>query len=89
MPDESGAKPSDTSGVDYVQTMPRPIPIQKVVKLTMWPCHTCKKHTRSHRYSDGKGNHIYLCHGCYSKMSDEELNEWKEKNGIKDVYPMR
>jgi hypothetical protein len=47
-----------------------PIKVEKVKKPTMWPCHSCGKLTRSHRYPDG----AVLCHGCFDRKTEEEQN---------------
>lgn len=52
---------------------------KKLVKVkppTTWPCARCGRPTRSHRFPDG----AVLCHGCYSAMSDEELEEFRREH---------
>lgn len=59
------------------------LPVQKIKPPSMLPCHTCEKLTRSHKYPDG----VYLCHGCYDKMPEEERNEFARKH-TKEWYTL-
>jgi len=68
---------NDEANVTHIVVPPRP---KAEVRVIMPPpptrCARCEKVTRSHKLKNG----LYLCHGCYSAMSDDELDQWRSKD---------
>ncbi len=68
MIDEAGSR--ITAEADKVVRPQLPVTI---IQRTTTKCARCGKPTKSHRLK-----HCYLCHGCYTKMTEEELDQWRK-----------